>query len=380
MNSIFGWFSERGGVLSEAALETALMVGALLLWTRLLRRFLRRARISESIWDDVILRASRPPMTAYIAGFGLSIVADTVFGEYLRREFVGGESFRLGLLVFCLFWLVYRGLGEVGREAKRRERDLIRIGKAAAEVDANALFAATRILRMAVIVVAVLTAMETAGVSISGLLAFGGLSGIILGLALKDVLSNFFSGFLIYWERPFSLGDWIRCPAANIEGVVEEIGWRTTRVRSFDMRPLYAPNSIFTENVVENPDRMTNRRIFETFGVRYEDLDKLPLILQDARAMLAAHPEIEPDLIQMVNFETYDSSSLNFFIYVLTRTKGWKKYHEVKEDVLFQIAEIVRRHGAEFAFPTRTVHYSPEEPPPEHAPEEPSSPERGARG
>ena len=364
------WLTGLGGVLIEAAIETALMVGALFLWTRLLRLFLRRARISESIWDDAILRAVRPPITAYIAGFGLSIVADTVFGEYLRRELVGGESFRLALLVFCLFWLAYRGLSEAGREAKLQEKRLLRIGKTAAEIDANAIFAVTRILRMAVIVVAALTAMETAGVSISGLLAFGGLSGIILGLALKDVLSNFFSGFLIYWERPFSLGEWIRCPAANIEGVVEEIGWRTTRLRSFDKRSLFVPNSILTENVVENPDRMTNRRIFETFGVRYEDLDKLPSILKDARAMLAAHPEIDPDHIQMTNFDKYDDSSLNFFVYVLTRTTKWKKYHEVKEDVLFQIAAIVGRYGAEFAFPTRTVHHrtDPPPPPPPNAP------------
>ena len=356
------WLTGLGGVLIEAAIETALMVGALFLWTRLLRLFLRRARISESIWDDAILRAVRPPITAYIAGFGLSIVADTVFGEYLRRELVGGESFRLALLVFCLFWLAYRGLSEAGREAKLQEKRLLRIGKTAAEIDANAIFAVTRILRMAVIVVAALTAMETAGVSISGLLAFGGLSGIILGLALKDVLSNFFSGFLIYWERPFSLGEWIRCPAVNIEGVVEEIGWRTTRLRSFDKRPLFVPNSIFTENVVENAERMTNRRIFETFGVRYEDLGKLPAIIKDARAMLVAHPEIDSDSIQMTYFDKYDSYSLNFFIYVFTRTTGWKKYHKVKEDVLFQIAAIVGRHGAEFAFPTRTVYYRSDSP------------------
>ena len=106
------------------------------------------------------------------------------------------------------------------------------------------------------------------------MLTFGGVGGLIVGLAAKDLLSNFFGGMMIYFDRPFKVGDWIRSPDRQIEGTVERIGWRMTIIRTFDKRPLYVPNSVFSSIVVENPSRMLNRRINETFGLRYQDADK----------------------------------------------------------------------------------------------------------
>ena len=86
-----------------------------------------------------------------------------------------------------------------------------------------------------------LTLLQTLGLSISGLMAFGGMGGIAVGFAAKDILANFFGGLFIYTDRPFSVGDWIRSPDRDIEGTVEKIGWRVTRIRTFDKRPLYIP-------------------------------------------------------------------------------------------------------------------------------------------
>ena len=226
--------------------------------------------------------------------------------------------------MFCLFWLVYRGLGEAGREAKLRERRLIRIGKTAGEVDANALFAATRILRMAVIVVAALDGDGNRGRVDFGAARFRRLVGDYSRFGFERCVIELFSAFSFIGSALFRSANGYAAPPSISKAWSKKIGWRTTRLRSFDKRPLYVPNSIFTENVVENADRMTNRRIFETFGIRYEDHDKMQAILKDARAMLAAHPEIDPDLIQMANFDKYDAYSLNFFIYALTRKTGWK--------------------------------------------------------
>jgi MscS family membrane protein len=137
---------------------------------------------------------------------------------------------------------------------------------------------------------------------------------------------------------------------------VEYIGWRHTRVRAFNKNPIYVPNALFTNIVVENPTRMTNRRIKETIGVRYADLDKLPAIIADVKAMLQAHPEIDADATLIVNFNQFAASSLDFFIYTFTRTVQWVHYHEVKQDVLLKVAAIIQAHGAEIAFPTRTLH------------------------
>ena len=86
---------------------------------------------------------------------------------------------------------------------------------------------------------------------------------------------------MIYLDRPFSVGDWIRSPDKEIEGTVEDIGWRLTRIRTFDKRPLYIPNSIFASISVENPSRMSNRRIYEKIGIRYDDVSKMNTIVTE---------------------------------------------------------------------------------------------------
>ena len=109
--------------------------------------------------------------------------------------------------------------------------------------------------------------------------------GIAVGFAARDLLANLFGGLTIYLDRPFSVGDWIRSPDRQIEGVVERIGWRSTVVRRFDKRPLYVPNSVFSTVVVENPSRMTNRRIYETIGLRYDDARVVGAITDAVRAV-----------------------------------------------------------------------------------------------
>jgi len=140
---------------------------------------------------------------------------------------------------------------------------------------------------------------------------------------------------------------------------VEYIGWRHTRVRAFNKNPIYVPNALFTTIVVENPTRMTNRRIKETIGIRYADLGKMAAIVADVKAMLQAHPEIDTDATLIVNFNQFATSSLDFFVYAFTKTVEWVRYHEVKQDVLLKVAAIIQAHGAEIALPTRTLHLGP---------------------
>ena len=216
--------------------------------------------------------------------------------------------------------------------------------------------AIAKLLRLSVVITAVLVALQTLGYSIAGVLAFGGIGGIAVGFAAKDLLANFFGGLMIYLDRPFAVGDWIRSPDRDIEGTVEHIGWRLTVIRTFNQRPLYVPNSVFTSISVQNPSRMSNREIYEVIGIRYEDADKMGAIVGDVKAMLDAHPEIEHDKICMVAFNTFASSSLDFFIYCYTTTTQWAFFHDVKQDVLLRTLAIVHGHGADVAFPTSTVH------------------------
>ena len=207
-------------------------------------------------------------------------------------------------------------------------------------------------------------AMQTLGLSISGVLTFGGIGGIAVGFAAKDLLANFFGGLVIYLDRPFKVGDWIRSPDRDIEGTVIRIGWRLTEIRTFSQRPLYIPNSMFSTISLENPSRMLNRRIFETIGVRYSDLSKMQAIVADVHALLSKHEDIDQAKTLIVNFDAFNASSVDFFIYTFTKTVNWVEYHGVKQKILLEIADIIAGYGAEIAFPTSTIHLEKVQPEP----------------
>ncbi|MDP2197394.1 MAG: mechanosensitive ion channel, partial [Sulfurimicrobium sp.] len=116
------------------------------------------------------------------------------------------------------------------------------------------------------------------------------------------------------------------------------------------------PNSVFSTIAIENPSRMTNRRIHETIGIRYADFKAMERITSEVKAMLMTHPEIDSTLTLMVNFNRYGASSLDFFVYTFTKTTNWARFHEVKQDVLLKIGQIIENNNAEIAFPTSTVH------------------------
>lgn len=219
--------------------------------------------------------------------------------------------------------------------------------------------AIAKVARLFFITVGILTVMQAFGLSLSGLLTFGGVGGLIVGLAAKDLLSNFFGGLMIYFDRPFKVGDWIRSPDRQIEGTIERIGWRMTIIRTFDKRPLYVPNSVFSNIVVENPSRMLNRRIYEKIGLRYDDAEKMPQIITAVKEMLKNHKDIDARQTLIVNFDTFGPSSLHFFIYTFTKTVNWVRYHEVKQDVLLQVINIIKEHEADIAFPTQTLKLDP---------------------
>lgn len=224
------------------------------------------------------------------------------------------------------------------------------------DVDHTTVDALSKLGHLIVVVTAILTLLQALGFSVSGLLAAGGIGGIAIGFAAKDILANFFGGLTIYTDRPFVVGDWIRSPDKDIEGTVEKISWRYTQIRRFNKNPMYVPNSIFTTIVVENPSRMSNRRIKETIGIRYDDIKLIPVIVEDVKSMLKAHKDIDTRKTLIVNFNAFNASSVDFFIYTFSHTTVWTEFHEVKQDVLLKVADIIEKHGAEMAFPTQTIH------------------------
>ena len=310
---------------------------------RALRRVQARLEKTHNLWDDAFIHALARPLSLVIWVLGLSMSLQVL-------KFPSLPMLREVGIVIAIAWMLMRLINFVEVNILHQHQIA---GKPVDKTTANAI---SQLLRVSVMITASLVGLESLGFNISAILAFGGIGGIAVGFASKDLLSNFFGGVMIYLDRPFAIGDWVRSPDRSIEGTVEKIGWRLTVIRTFDKRPLYVPNSIFTTIAVENPSRMSHRRIYETFGVRYDDAGKLPAIVEAVKKMLLAHPEIDQSQTMIVNFNSFAASSLDFFVYTFTRTTNWIKFHEVKQDVLFKINQIVEEQGAEFAFPTSTLH------------------------
>jgi len=317
---------------------------------RVISKFIIQLEKTDNFWDDALLVALQGPLSLLIWLLGLTIAADIVRSVSDVFIFNAVAPARTVGFVVIVAWYISRFI--LFAEENILKRSEI-IGK---PVDRTTADAIAKLLRISVYITAIMVILQTLGYSISGVLAFGGISGIAVGFAAKDLLSNFFGGLMIYLDRPFAVGDWIRSPDRDIEGTVEAIGWRLTRIRTFDKRPIYVPNSIFTSITVENPSRMTRRRLYETVGIRYDDVDKMEVIVQDVKQMLIEHPEIDAHQTMIVNFNKFAPSSLDFFIYTFTKTTQWVKFHEIKQDVMLKIIRIIESHGAQCAFPTSTVH------------------------
>ena len=305
---------------------------------------------TTAVWDDALIKAARKPLTLILWVAGVAFAAQIVQKHTGAPIFDFVDPARDTIVVAALAWLLLRLIANASHSLLARAEGT---GK---PVDHTTVDALSKLGRFSVVILAILVILQNLGFSVSGVLAFGGIGGLAVGFAAKDMLANFFGGLTIYLDRPFVVGEWIRSPDKQIEGTVEYIGWRHTRVRAFNKNPIYVPNALFTNIVVENPTRMTNRRIKETIGIRYQDLDKMAPIVADVKAMLRAHPEIDTSATLIVNFNEFAASSLNFFIYTFTKTVEWVYYHEVKQDVLLKVADIIRAHGAEIAFPTQTLH------------------------
>lgn len=343
-SKFLAWINDPRIITVFVLIFTTMLLGYVV--SRVLHRLASRLESSKNVWDDAALRSVRRPLVFLIWILGIGWAAD-ILSIDAGAEFVAMiDPIRYLSIVAVIALFLVRFIREV-------EKGFIRKG-----ADITTASAIGRLSRVSVFVTAILTVLQTLGVSISGALAFGGIGGIAVGFAAKDLLANFFGGLMLYLDRPFVVGDWIKSPDRQIEGTVEDIGWRLTIIRTFDQRPLYVPNAVFANIAVENPSRMHNRRIYETIGLRYEDADKLKNVVDAVRNYLANHADIDTGRTLIVNFNSFAPSSLDFFIYAFTKTVDWVEFHHKKEQILLDILKIISNLGAQTAYPTSTLHVS----------------------
>ncbi|MDA3921520.1 MAG: mechanosensitive ion channel family protein [Salinisphaera sp.] len=348
MDHYLSLHNQWGTALDMAVILVA--TGALDLITRLLFAWLyRKVSATDNLWDDALYRSFNGPLQALLWAAGLSIAIH--IGSSANADWrVYVATIRRLAIVLIVAWFFFRLIGSIESNA------LDRAAQADNNLDPTTADAIAKLARGLVLILMALALLQEFGVPPSSLLAFSGIGGIAVGFAARDVLANIFGGMTVYLNRPFSVGDWIRSPDRDIEGVVEAIGWRATTVRRFDMRPLYVPNAVFSNVALENPSRMSHRRIMETIRLRYADAAAVPDIVEAIRDMLDGDDAIDSDQVVLTSLDSLSDSSLKLMVYCYTYTTDWAEYLAINQSVLQRIQDIVRDHDAAIAYPTTTLH------------------------
>ena len=248
--------------------------------------------------------------------------------------------------IFILTWGILRLISSIESFMLEKEGN----------VDKDSVRLFTRLIKILFVFAIVLGVAQYFGYSVSSILTLGGVGGIVVGFAAKDMLANVFGGLMIQMDKPFSTGDWIRTTDKSIEGVVEKIGWRMTRLRTFNKNPIYVPNGIFATIPIETPSRMTNREISAVIGIRYEDIAQMQSIIEKVEKLLADHEHIDHKEPCRVYFDLFNASSLDFVIWAFSTVTEGAEFKKIKGKLLLDVADIIADHGAEIAYPTQTLH------------------------
>ncbi len=227
-------------------------------------------------------------------------------------------------------------------------------------LDDNLVGMIRKCLRGLIIFIAILMVVQNLGYSITGLLASLGIGGIAVAMAARDSIANIFGSLMIIFDRPFKAGDWI--VAGHLEGTVEEVGFRSTKIRTFAKTLITVPNNVIANMAIDNFSRMPKRRIKLNIGVTYDTSSvQMQQAVDKIRELLKNHPAIDQEFY-LVNFTDFGASSLDIMVYCFTTTTVWGEYLDARQDLSLKIMDILESMGLEIAFPSQTLYLqNPEE-------------------
>ena len=214
-------------------------------------------------------------------------------------------------------------------------------------------------LKIFIVFIGVLTCAQAFSLPMAGLLGGTAIGGMALALAAQDSVSNLFGSITVLIDRPFEIGDWI--VTGNVEGTVETVGFRSTRIRTFYNSQITVPNSNLTTAIVDNMGRRRFRRIKTVFGLQYDTTpDQIDAFCEGTRELLRRHPYTRKDYFH-VYFNDFGDNSLNVLLYCFLECPDWAIELREKHRLFLDILQLAKRLGISFAFPTRTVHFFQED-------------------
>lgn len=252
------------------------------------------------------------------------------------------------LIVISIFWSLYICVGPIGITVIKRKEE---------HVHKSLFLWALRVLKIIIVFFGTATILEVWGINVGAVLAGVGIVGAAVALATQDLFRNLIAGLLILSERRFSEGEWVRVVNV-VEGIIENIGFRSTLIRRFDKAPVHVPNRELADSPLINFTRMTYRRIYWNIGLEYRTTTKqLKDVVSGIKTLLQGGDFADPPSAQKFVFvNAFDDSAINIMIYCFTKTTDWGEWLKVKENLALNIKELVETTGAGFAFPSQSIY------------------------
>ena len=312
------------------------VIGSIERWTK---------RTKNTI-DDQIGAALGGPLQLLFVALGV-FFAFQYLG--LRGEFDElGDHLVRSLIAFAIFWALFNAIGPLSVFLRRLEGILTR----------EMVSWLVTGIKWGVVFLGAATILQIWGIQVGPILAGLGLFGVAVALGAQDLFRNLIGGLCILIEKRFKNGDWIMVDGV-VEGTVEHIGFRSTKVRRFDQAPVFVPNQKLSDAAVTNFSNMTYRRIFWKIGLEYRaTIEQLKEIRDQIEEYLrTAGPFVQPpDASMFVRYDAFNSSSIDLMLYVFTKTTVWGEWLEHKERLAYRVKEIVEGAGCSFAFPSQSIY------------------------
>jgi len=333
-----------GQILFAVLLSLFIWVIRPLLVKTLIGIFLKLARKTTTKYDDLVVQNLYEPLK-----FSFLIVALYSFVSILYIQNTSIYLVLESLVVFNFFWIVWAILHGIQGMIYKATASIYK------DLSSELSHFVIRIIKLLVWVIGISAILSLWGINVTALLASLGLGGLAFALAAKDTAANLFGSIAILIDKSIKIGDWIIVD--GVEGVVEDIGMRTTKIRTFQKSLVVVPNQIVANSHIENFSRRNVRRIKMHIGLTYDTTNKqIEAIVNDIKNMLLNHSGIDNEGTLMVNFVNFGDSAQEILVYTFTNTANWQEYLNIKEDIQYKISEIVLKHGSSFAFPSRSIY------------------------
>jgi MscS family membrane protein len=315
---------------------------------KLIRKLLMRLSKKTKLDCAKLAQAFETPLSLLIICAGLYLAALYLLGDTASGQFFT-KVFRSLVIIF-----ITQGLYNLVSSSSGL---LLALGS---NYDLDKLFLSllSKALRGVIVAISLVILVQEWGYDITGFIAGLGLGGLAFALAAQDTAANLIGGVVILTEKPFTIGDWI--VAGEVEGTVEDITFRSTKVRTFAQAVVTVPNSSLAKEPITNWTRMGRRRINFSLRVAWDTpRAKLEGCIESIRQMLRSHPDLHPAVI-FANFEKIGENSLDIYINCFTKSTATARWLEVREEILFKIMDILKEQGVCLALPSRRVYADPQ--------------------